>query len=305
VAFRGNCLVFRTEIMELHGQWADALTEAQKARDLLLQPPAKPFAGAAVYEIAELHRLRGEFARAEEAYRQASQMGHAHMPGLARMRLAQGHADQAAGAIRRQRDEARELNVRADVLPAFVEIMLATGDVDAARDGAQELGEIAAQLRAPILDAVASEARGAVLLAGGDARAALQALRRASGLWRDLDAPYDVARVRVQIARACRALGDPESAGLELDAARRAFKELGAAPDLAALDARPNAASGLSAREVEVLRLVAAGKSNRAIAERLVISEKTVARHVSNIFTKLGLSSRAAATAYAYEHGLK
>jgi DNA-binding NarL/FixJ family response regulator len=232
-------------------------------------------------------------------------MGYAHMPGLARMRLAQGHVDEAAGAIRRQRLEARELNVRADVLPVFVEIMLATGDVDAAREGARELEEIAARLRAPILNAVASEARGAVLLAGGDARAALQALRRASSLWRELDAPYDVARLRVQIARACRALGDAESAALEIDAARRAFKDLGAAPDLAALGTRREPSSGLSGREVEVLRLVAEGKSNRAIAGQLVISEKTVARHVSNIFTKLGLSSRAAATAYAYEHGLR
>jgi ATP/maltotriose-dependent transcriptional regulator MalT len=305
VAFRGNCLVFRTEIMELHGRWTDAMSEAEKARDLLLRPPPKPFAGAAIYEIAELHRLRGEFARAEEAYRQASQMGQAHMPGLARMRLAQGHVDQAASAIRRERDEAHDLNTRADVLPAFVEIMLATGDVDAAREGAAELERVAAQLRAPILDALASEARGGVLLAGGDAHGALPELRRATSLWRELGAPYDVARVRVLIGRACRALGDAESAALELDAARRVFKELGAAPDLGALDARPKTSSGLSAREMEVLRLVAAGRSNRAIAEKLVISEKTVARHVSNIFTKLGLSSRSAATAYAYEHGLK
>jgi ATP/maltotriose-dependent transcriptional regulator MalT len=304
VAFRGNCLVYRTEIMELHGQWADAMVEAEKARELLLRPPAKPFAAAAAYEIAELHRLRGEFAKAEEAYRQSSQMGQAHMPGLARMRLAQGRAEQAASAIRRERDEAGDLNVRAEVLPAFVDIMLAIGEVAAASDGALELERVAALLKAPFLEAVAREARGSVLLAGGDPRGALQALRRASSVWRELDAPYDVARVRVLIARACRALGDSDTAGLELDAARRAFTELGAVPDLAALETRPRTASGLSAREVEVLRLVAAGKSNRAIAEKLVISDKTVARHVSNIFTKLGLSSRSAATAYAYEHGL-
>ena len=305
VAFRGNCLVFRAEIMQLHGRWAEAMIEAEKARDVLLRPPAQPFAGAAIYEMAELHRLRGEYAMAEEAFRHAREQGHAPLPGLARMRLAQGHPDQAAAAIRRERDEARQLAARADVLPAFVEIMLAVGDLDAARAGAAELEDIAARLEAPILQAVAAEARGAVLLVEDDPRAALESLRRASALWRELEAPYEGARVRTLIARACGALGDAESAAMELDAAQSVFRELGARPDLAAVEAQPKSVSGLSAREVEVLRLVAAGKSNRAVAEHLVISEKTVARHVSNIFTKLGLSSRAAATAYAYEHGLK
>ena len=305
VAFRGNCLIFRTEIMQLHGRWAEATNEAQKARDLLLRPPVQPFAGAAFNELAELHRLRGEYAEAESLYRQASQMGHAPLTGLARMRLAQGRADQAAVAIRRERDEARDLAARADVLPAFVEIMLATGDLDAARAGAGELEEIAGRLDAPILNAMAADARGAVLLAGGDPPAALRSLRRSATLWRELDAPYEGARVRVLIARACAALGDAAASAMELDAARQVFRQLGAAPDLAAIEARPKTVSGLSTREVEVLRLVAAGKSNRSIASQLVISEKTVARHVSNIFTKLGLSNRAAATAYAYEHGLK
>ena len=305
VAFRGNCLIFRTEIMQLHGRWADAIIEAEKARDLLLRPPAQPFAGAAFYELAELHRLRGEFARAEDDYREASNMGHAPMPGLARMRLAQGHADQAAMVIQRERGEARDIAARAEVLPAFVDIMIAIGDVDSARAGAADLEKIAIQLKAPILEALAGQARGAVLLAAGDPRAALPDLRRSASLWRQLNAPYEGARVRALVAKACRALGDSDAAGLELDAARRVFKELGALTDLAGIYPRPKTVSGLSAREVEVLRLVAAGKSNRAIASHLVISEKTVARHVSNIFTKLGLSSRAAATAYAYEHGLK
>ena len=305
VAFRGNCLIFRTEIMQLHGRWGDAITEAERARDLLLRPPAQPFAGAAFYELAELHRLRGEFAQAEEGYRQASRMGHAPMPGLASMRLAQGQADQAATIIRREHGEARGLAARAEVLPAFVDIMIAIGDVDSARAAAAELGEIAAQFNAPILNARAAHARGAVLLAAKDPGAAVPHLRRAASLWRELDAPYEGARVRALVAQACRSLGDSDTAALELDAARRVLKELGAVTDLARIDPRPNKQSGLSARELEVLRLVAAGKSNRAIASHLVISEKTVARHVSNIFTKLGLSSRAAATAYAYEHGLK
>lgn len=305
VAFRGNCLVFRTEIMQLHGRWTDAMTEAEKARDLLQRPPPQPFAGAAVYELAELHRLRGEFARAEDAYREASRLGHAPMPGLARMRLAQGHPDQAAVTIRRERDEAHDPTARAEVLPAYVDIMLATGGVDAARAGVRELEAMADRIKAPILRARACEASGAVLLAEGDPRAALRALREAASVWRELDAPYDGARTRVLIARACTALGDADTARMDLDGARAVFKQLGAAPDLRALESRPRPTSGLSARETEVLRLIAAGKSNRGIATQLVISEKTVARHVSNIFTKLGLSSRAAATAYAYEHGLK
>lgn len=305
VAFRGNCLIFRTEIMQLHGRWADAITEGEKARDALLRPPAQPFAGAALYELAELHRLRGEFAQAEEYYREASQMGHTPMPGLARLRLAQGQANQAATVIRRERGEARELAARAEVLPAFVDIMIAIGDVDSARAATGELEEMAAQFNAPILNARAAQARGAVLLAAGDPGAAVPHLRRAAGAWRELDAPYEGALVKELVAQACHSLGDFDTAALELDATRRALKELGAMPDLARLDPRPKKVSGLSARELEVLRLVAAGKSNRAIASHLVISEKTVARHVSNIFTKLGLSSRAAATAYAYEHGLK
>jgi len=185
-------------------------------------------------------------------------------------------------------------------------VLLAAEDVGAARVAADELAGIAAQLDAPHLNAVAAHASGAVLLAEGDPRAALTALRRAHRCWRDLDAPYPVARVWLLIAIACRELGDGASAELEFAAARDVLEELGAAPDLERLArlAGPPRPGGLSRRESEVLVLVAAGKTNRAIAAELFISEKTVARHVSNIFTRLGLSSRAAATAYAYRHGL-
>jgi DNA-binding CsgD family transcriptional regulator len=228
---------------------------------------------------------------------------------LARLRLAQGQIDAAKAAICRVVDEAMDERSQASVLGAYVEIMLAAGDVHAARTAVGDLSKIAADLHSPFLRAVAAHADGAVLLAEGHVREALSALREAWTAWREFDAPYDVARAGVLIGLACRALGDEDSAELELSGAQRAFDTLGATPDHSRVEelrrkAATTPAGGLTGREVEVLRLVAAGKTNRAIADQLGISEKTVARHVSNIFTKLGLSTRAAATAYAYQHDL-
>ncbi|HEY6696469.1 MAG TPA: LuxR C-terminal-related transcriptional regulator [Solirubrobacteraceae bacterium] len=308
VPFSGHCLVHRAEIMQLHGAWTDALEAAQQARERLLQR-AQPAVGAAFYQQAELHRLRGEFAQAEAAYQQASRWGREPQPGLARLRLVQGQVDAAAAAIRRVVEAAQDRVARSRLLPAHVEIMLAAGDIPAARAAADELAEIADALDAPLLRALAAQADGAVRLLEGDAQAALGALRPAWTAWQELEVPYEAARARVLIGLACRQLGDEESAEMELDAAQWVFGRLGAGPDVAHAQslsgkaaARP--ASGLTARELEVLRLVATGKTNRVIAADLFLSEKTVARHVSNIFTKLGLSSRAAATAYAYEHDL-
>lgn len=297
IPYSGECLVRRAEIMLLHGAWPDAADAARRAAERCGRTPDQSPPGSAFYQQADLHRLRGEFADAEEAYRQASRWGRTPLPGLAQLRLAQGQVDAAATAIRRAVDEAVERRTRCRLLPAHVEIMLAARDVRAARAAADELAEIAADVGAPFLDAVSAHARGAVLLAEGEARAALAALREAWAVWRDLEAPYEVARVRVLIGRACRELGDEDGAGLELDAARWTFQRLGAAPDVARVEAlartaRSGGASALTAREVQVLRLVAAGKTNRAIASELRISEKTVARHVSNIFLKLDLCSR-------------
>jgi ATP/maltotriose-dependent transcriptional regulator MalT len=197
---------------------------------------------------------------------------------------------------------------RAAMLPVLVEVMLAVGDLEEARRAADELDEIAGSGRRAMLEAMAAGARGSVELAEDRAEAALKALRRACRLWQELDAPYEVARVRVLVGHACRALGDEESAGMELGAAREAFERLAAAPDLARVDAlegrTPAGDHGLSTRELEVLRLVAAGKTNREIAAALVVSEHTVARHLQNIFGKLGVSSRTAATAFAFQHEL-
>lgn len=309
VPYTGQCLVHRAEILQLHGAWSEAVDAAQRAGERLLNGAGQPAAGAAFYQQAELHRLRGAFAEAEEAYHQASQWGRKPQPGLAQLRLDQGQIDAAEAAIRRAMDETQGRISRSRLLPAYVEIMLAAGDVQAARVATDELGEIAGDLDAPFLRAAAAQARGAVLLTEGNTQDALVALRQAWAAWQEVKVPYKAARVRVLIGVACRKLGDEDTAAMELDAARCAFQRLGAAPDLARMEelsrpAAPEADGELTSREVQVLRLVAAGKTNQEIADELFISEKTVARHMSNIFSKLGLPNRAAATAYAYEHDL-
>ena len=309
VPYRGHCLVHRSEIMLLRGTWEDAIDEVRRACERLPQPAGQPWVGSGFYQLAELHRLRGEFARAEEAYHQASRWGRTPEPGLALLRLAQGHTDRAAATIRRAVTESWDDLPRSRLLTAHVEIMLASGDVPAARGATDELAKIAGGLGAALLHAMAASAEGAVLLAEGDARAALSTLRQAWRKWQDLEAPYEAARVRVAIGLACRALGDEDSAQMEFDSARWIFRQLGAATQVAQMETlarqRPNSdPSGLTSRELEVLRHVAAGMTNRRIAAELFISEKTVARHVSNIFTKLGVSSRAAATAFAFAHEL-
>jgi ATP/maltotriose-dependent transcriptional regulator MalT len=261
-------------------------------------------AGIAYYRRAELLRLRGEFAAAEEAYREASSFGWEPQPGLAQLRLAQGRIEAALAAIRRANAEATEPLRRASLLPAQAEIALAAGEVEEARTACLELGDLAAQYDSAMLDAIVAHTEGAVALAEGDAPAALARLRHAQRIWVELDAPYEVARTRELIARACAALGDDETGMLELETARELFERLGAAPDVARVSTGSGARYGLSERELEVLRLVASGKSNRDVASTLVISEHTVARHLQNIYAKLQVSSRGAATAFAFEHNL-
>jgi DNA-binding CsgD family transcriptional regulator len=308
VPYRGQCLVHRAEILELHGDWPDAIDEAQRACERLAEPP-HPAVGRAFYRRGELQRLRGEYHAADHSYREASRHGQSPHPGLALLRYSQGQIDAAATTIRQALNEAQDRVTRSSLLGAYVEIALAGNNVQAAGTAADELIGIAAEFEAPLLGALSDYAHGAVVLAEGDAAGALEQLRRACTRLQELDAPYDVARVRVHIGLSYRALGDFDTAEMELDAARAAFERLGAAPDLARVEeltgtAPSDTEAGLTPREVEVLRLVATGKTNRAIAADLFLSEKTVARHVSNIFTKLGVSSRAAATAYAYQHDL-
>jgi ATP/maltotriose-dependent transcriptional regulator MalT len=267
-------------------------------------------AGAAFYRLGELHRLRGEFAKAEAAYARANERGRKPYPGLALLRLAQGQIDAAVVSIRGVLVDTRAPSARARALAAAIEILLAARDLDNARAATGELTDIASRIGAPLLHAASAHATGALLLAQGNIAEASTWLRQAWELWRDLKMPYEEAQTCLLVAAVCAKRGDEDGRRLELETARRLFTQLAAEPCLARLAEQSEGASPhqrigpLSEREAQVLRLLAAGKTNRAIADDLFISEKTVARHVSNIFDKLGVSSRTGATAWAFQHNL-
>jgi DNA-binding CsgD family transcriptional regulator len=310
VAFTGRCMVHRAQIMRMDGSWQAAIAEAQRAAERCLKGENRVAAGEAHYQRGEVHRLRGEHSAAEEAFREASGHGWEPQPGLALLRLAQGNRRAAEAAIRRVISEGGDPGRRARLLPAYVEIMAAVDDLQAAELGCAELDRIAQAEETPgALSAAAAQARGLVELAAGNWQASLASLRPAAEQWRHLAAPYESARARELVGRACSGLGDEDSARLELEAARETFARLGAATDLARIEGRsgPDRAGDqheLTNRELEVLRLLSAGETNREIAAGLVVSVRTVDRHVSNIYAKLGVSSRAAATSYAHQHGL-
>jgi ATP/maltotriose-dependent transcriptional regulator MalT len=309
VPFRTACLVRRSELLQMQGAWAESIDEAQRACSRISQAFAAFEAGPAYFQRAELHRLRGEFAEAEAAYDHASQAGRVPQPGRALMRLARGETAESLSDIKRAMAETRNPRARVEILRAAVTIAVAAGSVDEARHAESELTTLAGQRPAPYLEAAAAAAKGAVQLASGDAGAALTCLRVAADVWREIDVPYESARARALMGDAYWQRGDADGARHEWESAQEIFERLGAAPDVEAIAARlasprTNETDALTGREIEVLRLVATGLSNRAIGSKLEISEKTVARHISNIFTKLDLSSRTAATAYAYEHKL-
>lgn len=309
VAHTGQCLVHRAEVSLLRGDWRLALQEAQRAKKQFAKAKISSAVGHALYWQGEVHRVQGHFDQAEAAYREASRSGHDPQPGLALLRLVQGRTTAAASAIRRALSETSDPVRRAKLLPASVEIFLTEGSTEQAREACSEIEHSSKGRRSDLLDALVANSRGALELVEGKPESALGTLRRAFEIWRQLDVPYEAARVRVLIAKACRILGDEETAALELDAARGAFSELRAAPDLVRVDALARetvsgSEHGLTKRELEVLHHVAAGRSNKAIARDLALSSRTVDRHLSNIFDKLDVSSRSAATAFAYRNRL-
>jgi DNA-binding CsgD family transcriptional regulator/tetratricopeptide (TPR) repeat protein len=306
VRYRGECLQYRAEVLQLRGQWNQAARDAQSACELLMSRPA---AGAAFYRCGDIHRLRGELTKAEEAYTRAHERGRKPQPGLSLLRLAQGRIAAAAASIRSALLDTQTQIGRARILPAAVEVLLAADDIAGARAASAELSEVAGAIGAPLLAAASAHAAGAVLLADGGIEGASTSLQHACEAWRELEMPYEEAQTRLLLALVCQKRGDQDGRRLEIETAGRIFTHLKADSGLA----RPGEQSArvshqrigpLSEREVQVLRLLAAGKTNRAIADDLFISEKTVARHMSNIFGKLGVSSRTGATAWAFRHNL-
>lgn len=306
VPYRGQCLVHQSQLRQAAGDWAGAVETVTEARDRLSDPP-HPALGLAHYQEGELYRLRGHLDDAANAYRRASRAGYEPMPGLALLELQRGDVSSAAVGIRRALGEAGQPFQRPGLLAAAVEIQVAACDATAATHAAAELVSIAEQSSSAVLQAMAAEATGAALLASGQAADAMIHLRAASTVWRRLNLPYDTARSAVLVGLGCAALGDNTSAALHFDNARATFESLGAVPDLrrvCELTGEPAGTRAVSARELEVLRLVAEGKTSREIASSLTISQHTVRRHLENTFAKLGVKSRAAAIAYAYKHEL-
>jgi DNA-binding CsgD family transcriptional regulator len=288
----------------VRGDWAGALDELSRAAQRYVEVGSPDAIGLTARESGDVLRLRGDLDAADAAYQRAADHGCDPQPGLALLWLARGQSAAALAAIERLLEETMGAVGRCRMLPAAVEVFLASGQVDRARSAADELTSLSCS---EPLTAMAAECSGAVELAADDPAGALPFLRKAGQLWVRGHAPYDVARVGVLRGRALARLGDADASRRELEAARDCFRRLGARPaadEVSALLAPASAPAGLTAREIEVLRLVATGRTNPQIAASLVLSEKTVARHLSNIFTKLDVSSRTAAAAFAFEHDL-
>lgn len=324
-AFLDHCRIYRASLKRQRGELAEARMELEDAAHSLADGPGVLVAGHACYELGEVHRMLGEDDDAELTYRRAVSLGASVHPGLALLRLRQGNTSTALTGLRRAVAEATRPQARGHLLPALVTVALAAGETDEARSALAELGDVARAVGSSALDAELARSSGEMDIADGRPEAALASLRRSADAWRQFGAPYETARTCVLIARACHALGDDEGARLELESARECLARLGARRELEALDAlvalvapesaeaanaaatlgaRAPAAHGLSARELQVLRLVASGRTNRSIAAELFLSERTVHRHVSSIFDKLGVRSRTEAATYAVEHHL-
>jgi DNA-binding NarL/FixJ family response regulator len=307
VAFTGQCAVHRGQLMKVQGAYDDALTELDRALARYAAAGGSAAVGLAHYEQGDVLRLQGAYAEAAVAFETAVRAGHDAQPGRSLLWVALGRVDTGVAAIKRAVAEATGPVERSRVLLGAVEILLAAGEADVAADLAEELSDIADAFGCAALRGSATYAVGLVALSAGNADRVVAAARAAGAAWESLSAAYDVARSHALLGRGLQLLGEDDSALAELTAARDALSALGAGPAAHDVDAAlrsTTAPGGLSVREVEVLRLVAAGRSNAEIAAELVLSQKTVARHLSNIFAKIDVRSRTAAAAFAYEHHL-
>ncbi|MGW1343762.1 LuxR C-terminal-related transcriptional regulator [Kribbella sp. NPDC002412] len=306
VPYTGQCAVHRGQILRLRGAFGPALDEFDRACKRYADTGALGAAGLALSEAGDVLRIRGDYAAAETAYEKAASYGYEPQPGRALLLLARGRTPGAVATVRRLLSEAGDPVHRARLLPAAVEVFLVGGHLEEAVAVAAELSDVASRFGCSGLRAMAAYCESLVALAADESERALPHARSATQLWSGLQAPYDVARSKVLVGRAFRLLGDEDSASAELVAAMRSFEELGTAPARQEVEKllHRETAGGLTGRELEVLRLVASGNSNTEIAQRLVLSDKTVARHLTNIFTKLEVPSRTAAAAYARDHDL-
>ncbi len=307
VPFRGQCLIRRSQIMHIHGEWSEALHEMQRACEMLSKPPGEPAAGEGYYWLGEIFRLRGDFRQAEKLYVEANKWGRTPQPGLALLRLAQNESELAVKSIQNALTEAKTSPQRTTMLPAYIEIMLSHSRIADAQAAVKELDTIAKKYQAIFLHAMTAYCQGAVFLKQHDPDAAIRTLRKSLTLWNELSAPYEASTVRLLLGISYRDQGDEDTAMMELIAAAWMFKELGALPDLrkveALLDKRNQPPlHGLTLREHQVLHLISEGATNKSIAARLFISERTVERHLSNIFNKLQVNSRTEAAAFAFKH---
>jgi ATP/maltotriose-dependent transcriptional regulator MalT len=308
VVFRTRVMMYRAGLKLLRGDWDEAQDLARRAAERAFAGADMVLAGAARYQAGEVHRLRGELEAAEKMFVESGRLGHDPQPGLALLHMMQGDISHSLGSLGRALAEDKDPLHRASLLPAQVEILLASGNTSAASESAEELAGIANSYGGPVLEATAAHTRAAVLLSEGQALPALESCRRALRVWQHLDLPFEEAHARTLIARSCRALDDEVTAVMELETARSILTRLQAKPRLSGVQSLlgedPPSDHGLTHRELEVLQLVAAGKTNAQIARELMVSVRTVDAHVSNILTKLGVSSRSAATAYAFSHKL-
>jgi DNA-binding CsgD family transcriptional regulator len=301
VVFTGICRVHRAQLFQLQGAWDRAATEATHVCDELVGIHTAIVAEG-WYARGDVARLRGDLKTARQAYDRAREVGRDPQPGAALLLLAEGRIAEALSSIRAGLAVTSERLARTRLLPSAVTVMVAAGAIDDAAAAAGELDATANDLGTPTLRAAACAATGAIALARGDAATALPRLLESRRCWEDVGAPYEGAQARVLLAEAYRALGDEVAATTELDAARATLAALGAPSlPLGSIAALPD---GLTDREAEVLRHVATGRTNREVARTLSISEKTVARHLSNVFTKTGVASRTEAAAYAFAHGI-